>query len=340
MFTAFLESFVLALLLPVVISAASEEDEQRGTAPDRPFIADPDDQPSTLRDSWVAVQFIPEDFRIAAVHEMETMQETLPPGTKTSAMKWEGRNRSQNIYVESEAFIDGRHIREARQTFDSSRNAVLEMKLSDEGAGLFSQATREMVGRRVAVIFRSELHSVPLVRHEVTGGILKIAGLESDTIKYLIEEGNRRFLQMDPEGRRADARNIRMIAQASLIFANDNQERLPGNGAENIYDVARMLAEVGLNDASIWFSDNDGARSGTDSRLTTVLDESRASLHPSVPMEPEPQISLNPYRQRRGWSAPAPAPCTARPGLRVTSLANRAGATACARPRRSPFPSE
>lgn len=81
---------------------------------------------------------------------------------------------------------------------------------------------------------------------------------------------------------RVDVSNLRQIGQASLIFANDNREGLPGGEeVETIHDVARLLAQKGgLNDATMWVSKHD-AKSGSEDRLTTVLDSNRReSLDP------------------------------------------------------------
>lgn len=257
-------------------------DEQEDKMPDRPFVADPDDGPDGRGQSWASVRLMPDDFRISAMHELERLQETLRKGATISVMKWKRRHHSQDVYVEQEAIIDGRHVRKLRQDVDPSGNSVLEMKLSEEGSELFSRATREMIGRRLAVIFHNELLSVPLVRHEVTGGTVTILGLDRDVGEELVDSGGRRAA-IDPDWHIdwTDMRKIRMIAQASLIFAHENRERLPGPEVESIYEVARMLArEGGLNDASIWFSEADGGRSATDKRLSTVLDHSRSALHP------------------------------------------------------------
>jgi hypothetical protein len=58
--------------------------------------------------------------------------------------------------------------------------------------------------------------------------------------------------------RMADASNLRQIAQASLIYAQDHQDRLPE--AIDIWDYARALAETsGLNDGRMWQSRIDPA---------------------------------------------------------------------------------
>lgn len=68
--------------------------------------------------------------------------------------------------------------------------------------------------------------------------------------------------------RSVEASNLRMIGQASLIYAYDHREKLPE--AVDLPDYARLLAlGGGLNDASVWISLSDYHHLPRD--LTTVL---------------------------------------------------------------------
>jgi len=79
--------------------------------------------------------------------------------------------------------------------------------------------------------------------------------------------------------------NLRQIGQASLIYASDNKDRLPGTTAAaatnadasstgDLFGVAFHLAyQGGLNDASIWFAGGDDS-----SGQSTVLNASRTAL--------------------------------------------------------------
>lgn len=72
-------------------------------------------------------------------------------------------------------------------------------------------------------------------------------------------------------GRRmVDAANLRQIAQASLIYAQDHHDRLPE--ANDIWDYARILAETtGLHDGQMWQSRIDPASAETSQENIEVL---------------------------------------------------------------------
>lgn len=68
----------------------------------------------------------------------------------------------------------------------------------------------------------------------------------------------------------ADSSNLRQIGQASLIYAQDHQDRLPE--ATDIWDYARFLAEgTGLNDGRMWQSRIDPASSEISREMIEVL---------------------------------------------------------------------
>ncbi len=90
-----------------------------------------------------------------------------------------------------------------------------------------------------------------------------------------------------------DANNLRMIGQASLIYANDNREVLPPtviseNGHErttSLHDVARLLAQNGgINDASLWFS-SQAKVFPRESLSFPVLNPDRETLNPEFAVQ-------------------------------------------------------
>lgn len=81
--------------------------------------------------------------------------------------------------------------------------------------------------------------------------------------------------------RAVEASNLRQIAQASLIYASDNRDRLPN--AVDLPDYARLLAVGGgLNDATIWFP------------IGTDLPENARTVLQEIPGKPREQSPLSP----------------------------------------------
>lgn len=73
-----------------------------------------------------------------------------------------------------------------------------------------------------------------------------------------------------PASRTAGGSNLRQIGQASLIYAQSHQDRLPE--ATDIWDYARLLAtDAGLDDARLWQAPIDPANKETGSERSLVL---------------------------------------------------------------------
>lgn len=91
--------------------------------------------------------------------------------------------------------------------------------------------------------------------------------------------------------RTVDSNNLRQIGQSALIFANENNEQLPGMniggvdangftpGTTDILTFAAALAlHGGLNDAKLWFSGSDPLGDMPDN-VSTVLNAAKDDLH-------------------------------------------------------------
>ena len=77
------------------------------------------------------------------------------------------------------------------------------------------------------------------------------------------------------------ASDLRQIGQASLIYASEHQDKLPGTVAIDVWDYARLAAlHGGLNDATAWASSYDPAVQEQEGKLSTVLTKDRAGLDP------------------------------------------------------------
>jgi hypothetical protein len=68
----------------------------------------------------------------------------------------------------------------------------------------------------------------------------------------------------------SDMSNLRQLGQASLIYAQENQDRLPE--ASDVWDYARLIAAAGIiNDGRIWQSPIDPATAHTARKAIDIL---------------------------------------------------------------------
>lgn len=128
-----------------------------------------------------------------------------------------------------------------------------------------------------------------------------------------------------------DASRIRQIGQASLIYANDHQERLPpatlpdGDGERpvTIHDVVLLLAlHGGLNDASLWFSPRDEALSGKEKHFEAVANREKKVLTSDLENQ---QVFSYDYVTGLTASFPSATPIAWTRGLREDGTWDREG---------------
>jgi preprotein translocase subunit SecD len=85
------------------------------------------------------------------------------------------------ILVKKQVLLTGERINDAQPGFDSRNNeAAVHINLDGVGARKFKEATRENVGRRMAIILfekgRGEIITAPVIREEIGGGRVQISG--------------------------------------------------------------------------------------------------------------------------------------------------------------------
>ena len=91
------------------------------------------------------------------------------------------------LLVKKQVILTGERINDAQPGFDSRTNeAAVHINLDGVGARKFKEATRENVGKRMAIILfekgRGEVVTAPVIREEIGGGRVQISG-QMDTVE-------------------------------------------------------------------------------------------------------------------------------------------------------------
>jgi len=86
-----------------------------------------------------------------------------------------------SILVKKQVMLTGERINDAQPGFDNQNNeAAVHINLDGVGARKFKDATRENVGKRMAIILfekgRGEIVTAPVIREEIGGGRVQISG--------------------------------------------------------------------------------------------------------------------------------------------------------------------
>jgi len=85
------------------------------------------------------------------------------------------------LLVKKQVILTGERINDAQPGFDNRTNeAAVHINLDGVGARLFKEATRENVGKRMAIILfekgKGEIVTAPVIREEIGGGRVQISG--------------------------------------------------------------------------------------------------------------------------------------------------------------------
>jgi len=125
------------------------------------------------------------------------------------------------LLVKKQVVLTGERINDAQPGFDNrTSEPAVHINLDGVGARLFKEATRENVGKRMAIILfekgRGEIVTAPVIREEIGGGRVQITG-QMDTV---------------------EAQNIALLLRAGALAAPMEiiEERTvgPSLGADNI----------------------------------------------------------------------------------------------------------
>jgi preprotein translocase subunit SecD len=77
-------------------------------------------------------------------------------------------------YIEPSPIFSDRHVTRA-QVSASADEAIVSINLDAEGTDRLFAATRDHIGGRIAILFDSEIVSVPIVRAEIRMGRVQVA---------------------------------------------------------------------------------------------------------------------------------------------------------------------
>ncbi|MGC2047959.1 MAG: protein translocase subunit SecD [Gallionella sp.] len=91
------------------------------------------------------------------------------------------------LLVKKQVILTGERINDAQPGFDNRTNEpAVHINLDGVGARLFKEATRENVGKRMAIILfekgKGEIITAPVIREEIGGGRVQISG-QMDTVE-------------------------------------------------------------------------------------------------------------------------------------------------------------
>ncbi len=132
------------------------------------------------------------------------------------------KDRSGNLLlVKKQVILTGDRINDAQPGFDSRTNeAAVHINLDGTGARQFKDATRENVGKRMAIILfekgKGEIVTAPVIKEEIGGGRVQISG------------------QMNPMEAQDTALLLRAGALAAPMEIIEERTVGPSLGAENI----------------------------------------------------------------------------------------------------------
>jgi preprotein translocase subunit SecD len=102
------------------------------------------------------------------------------------------------LLVKKQVILTGERINDAQPGFDNRTNeAAVHINLDGVGARKFKEATRENVGKRMAIILfekgRGEIVTAPVIREEIGGGRVQISGqmntMEAQDTALLLRAG-------------------------------------------------------------------------------------------------------------------------------------------------------
>ncbi len=116
------------------------------------------------------------------VAQIESGTQVMDPAYEIKVLKNESKDKTGNtitseekLLVKREADIPGRMVKDAASKYGPEGNYI-ELRFNSEGAELFSKLTTENIEKRFAIMLDNEVHSAPVIKSAITGGLATITG--------------------------------------------------------------------------------------------------------------------------------------------------------------------
>ena len=115
------------------------------------------------------------------VRMVDETRQAVPGGVAPFGTEMFRDREGGMLLVKKQVILTGERINDAQPGFDSQTNeAAVHINLDGVGGRLFKEATRENVGKRMAIILfekgRGEIVTAPVIREEIGGGRVQITG--------------------------------------------------------------------------------------------------------------------------------------------------------------------
>src|SRR3954468_22218731 len=95
----------------------------------------------------------------------------------SETLPWEKRSGERDLKVAKKPLVDKGHVEKAVVVKNPlTGNDEVKVTLTKEGAELFSNATRENIGKKLAVVSGGKVLMAPVINTEISGGTLMISG--------------------------------------------------------------------------------------------------------------------------------------------------------------------
>ena len=155
--------------------------------------------------------------------------------------------------TEGETFMTGEMVADAQaatqsDTTTSGSKYVVQLKLNDEGAKIFSEKTGEYLNKVLPIYYDGECISYPTVQSQITNGEAVISGMSSyEDAEALASQIRSGALKLELEELQSEVVGAKLGSQAiktSIHWYPDHHcihaDRIPHSGTGSIYCIAYL----------------------------------------------------------------------------------------------------